>query len=324
MSGILTMGESLGLLRAHGIGTLEHLASMDVAIGGAEGNVAIGLARLGTPATWVGVVGDDGLGQRVVRELRGQGVRVIARVNPTAPTAVMLKENPTAGLTRVTYFRSAGAGRTLEPSDVEALERDGELAGIQLVHVTGITPALSESAAAAVRALVDAAHRHGIPVSFDVNHRSRLWTDRDPVPVYRDLVASSDIVFAGEDEAALVVGGTDSTVALSDDELIAGLAALGPGEVVLKRGADGATARDGDQTLSVPAVPVSVVDSVGAGDAFVAGYLAERVAGEPLAVRLQTAVRAGAFACTGSGDWESAPRRRDLDLLGASGDPVIR
>lgn len=324
MSGILTMGESLGLLRAHGIGTLEHLASMDVAIGGAEGNVAIGLARLGTPATWVGIVGDDGLGQRVVRELRGQGVRVIARVNPTAPTAVMLKENPTAGLTRVTYFRSAGAGRTLEPSDVETLVREGELTGIQLVHVTGITPALSESAAAAVRALVDAAHEHGIPVSFDVNHRSRLWTDRDPVPVYRDLVASSDIVFAGEDEAALVVGGTDSTVALSDDELIAGLAALGPGEVVLKRGADGATARDGDQTLSVPAVPVSVVDSVGAGDAFVAGYLAERVAGEPLAVRLHTAVRAGAFACTGSGDWESAPRRRDLDLLGASGDPVIR
>ncbi len=324
MSGILTMGESLGLLRAHGIGTLEHLASMDVAIGGAEGNVAIGLARLGTPATWVGVVGDDGLGQRVVRELRGQGVRVIARVNPTAPTAVMLKENPTAGLTRVTYFRSAGAGRTLEPADVEALERDGELTGIQLVHVTGITPALSESAAAAVRALVDAAHRLGIPVSFDVNHRSRLWTDRDPVPVYRELVASSDIAFAGEDEAALVVGGTDSTVTFSDDELIAGLAALGPREVVLKRGAAGATARDGDETLSVPAVPVSVVDSVGAGDAFVAGYLAERVAGEPLAVRLHTAVRAGAFACTGSGDWESAPRRRDLDLLGASGDPVIR
>ena len=324
MSGILTMGESLGLLRAHGIGTLEHLASMDVAIGGAEGNVAIGLARLGTPATWVGVVGDDGLGQRVVRELRGQGVRVIARVNPAAPTAVMLKENPTAGLTRVTYFRSAGAGRTLEPSDVEALEREGELAGIQLVHVTGITPALSESAAAAVRALVDAAHRHGIPVSFDVNHRSRLWTDRDPVPVYRDLVASSDIVFAGEDEAALVVGGTDGTRVYSDDDLISGLAALGPREVVLKRGAAGATARDDDQTLAVPAVPVSVVDSVGAGDAFVAGYLAERVAGEPLAVRLYTAVRAGAFACTGSGDWESAPRRRDLELLGASGDPVIR
>jgi 2-dehydro-3-deoxygluconokinase len=324
MSGILTMGESLGLLRAHGIGTLEHLASMDVAIGGAEGNVAIGLARLGTPATWVGVVGDDGLGQRVVRELRGQGVRVIARVNPTAPTAVMLKENPTAGLTRVTYFRSAGAGRTLEPSDVEALERDGELAGIQLVHVTGITPALSESAASATRALVDAAHRHGIPVSFDVNHRSRLWTDRDPVPVYRELVASSDIVFAGEDEAALVVGGNDGAAAFSDDELIAGLVALGPREVVLKRGAAGATAREGDETLSVAAVPVSVVDSVGAGDAFVAGYLAEWVAGETLAARLQTAVRAGAFACTGSGDWESAPRRRDLEMLGASGDPVIR
>ena len=102
-----------------------------------------------------------------------------------------------------------------------------------------------------------------------------------------------------------------------------GIAALGPAQVVIKLGADGCHALLDGATFDVPAIPVTPVDTVGAGDAFVAGYLAELLAGVPPQVRLELAVRAGAFACLGPGDWESLPTRDDLRLLDRT-DPVSR
>ena len=106
-------------------------------------------------------------------------------------------------------------------------------------------------------------------------------------------------------------------------ELARAIAVLGPAQVVVKLGADGCHALIDGDTHVVPAVPVHPIDTVGAGDAFVAGYLAELVRGLPAADRLATAVRTGAFACLGPGDWESFPRRHELGLLDG-GDPVTR
>ncbi|WP_353807573.1 sugar kinase [Agromyces sp. SYSU T00194] len=316
--GVLTVGEGLGVLRARDLGSLATVGELVVGTGGAEGNVAIGLARLGTPVTWLGRVGDDGLGRRVVRELRAEGVHVVAPVDADAPTGLLVKTTPAAGRTDVAYYRAGSAGSRLRASDLDALD----VAGHALVHVTGITPALSASASAAIDALVARARAAGVPVSFDVNHRSTLWADADAAAArYRELAAAADVVFAGDDEAALLVGtGTP-------DELAERVAALGPSEVVVKLGAAGALVRvareRGPEVLRRGAVPVEVADTVGAGDAFVAGYLAERVAGAPVATRLETAVRTGAAACTHPGDWEGAATRADLARLDG-GDPVRR
>ena len=150
-----------------------------------------------------------------------------------------------------------------------------------------------------------------------VNHRSSLWRHRDAAPIYRQLAARSAIVFAGYDEAQLIA--PDAT---GVPEVAAAIAALGPSQVIIKLEGDGCHALpDGNSTLR-PAVPIRSVDTVGAGDAFVAGYASEYVAGQDLSTRLNTAVTAGAFACL-THDWEGMPRRSELGLLRES-EPVTR
>jgi 2-dehydro-3-deoxygluconokinase len=310
---VVTLGETMGLLRAASIGSLEHVSDFDLRIGGAESNVAIGVARLGRPAVWMGRVGDDGVGRRVLRELRAEGVTVDAVVDPEARTGLMLKETPTAGRTRVSYYRAGSAGSRIgiDDLDYEAIETAGVL------HVTGITLALSESAEQAVFAAIGAAVAAGVPVSFDVNHRPALWGDRDPAPLYRRVAERSAIVFAGADEAALLVG------AGSPEQLAARIADLGPAQAIVKLGEDGCVASIDGEALSAPAEKITPLDTVGAGDAFVAGYLVALLDELAPADRLRQGARCGAFACLGPGDWESLPRRADLDAFG-SGDPVIR
>lgn len=304
MTRVLTAGEALGVLRTSG--TLADAPALEVGTGGAEANVAIGLARLGVACSFTGRVGDDGLGRRIAATLAAEGVETRLVVDPDAPTGLLLKERPGPGRTAVTYHRAGSAGSRLCADDIAALDLDG----ITLVHVTGITPALSASCAEAIDALIARARQAGAAVSFDVNHRSKLWNAQDAAPVYRRLIAAADIVFAGADEAALV------TAASGDARNLArALQSLGAREAVVKLGSRGALARDGDDEASAAAVAVDVVDTVGAGDAFVAGYLAARLECATLAERLDLAVHTGAAACTADGDWEGAATRDRVDRL---------
>jgi 2-dehydro-3-deoxygluconokinase len=310
---LVTVGETLGLFRAGGIGGLAHQHDFQLGIGGAESNVAIGVARLGGRAAWIGRVGADSLGVRVLRELRAEEVDVRAVVDDTARTALMVKERPTSARAHVWYYRGDSAGSRLAPDDIPP----GLIESAHVLHVTGITPALSDSAARAVDAAIEIARSAGVAVSFDVNHRSSLWHGAQASAVYRDIAGRADIVFAGVDEAQLIVAGE------SPERLAAEIADLGPRDVIIKLGASGCHALIDGVEYRVPAIEVDAVDTVGAGDAFVAGYLSELLNGEPASTRLATGVRAGAFACLGPGDWESAPRRGDLALLDAV-DPVTR
>ncbi|KZE42790.1 hypothetical protein AVW09_09045 [Microbacterium sp. T32] len=293
----------------------ENATDYRLSFGGAESNVAVGVARLGGRAVWMGRLGDDVAGRRICRELRAEGVELRVTVDAEASTGSMMKTEIAPGRVGVQYWRAGSAGSRLHPDDLDL----APLTPATVLHVTGITPALSASASTAVDAAMSAARAAGATVSFDVNHRPSLWRGRDASAVYRRLAAQSDMVFAGREEAALLVGERP------DDELMDAIAALGPSTVALKRGADGATVLAEGRLLHRPAWPIHPVDTVGAGDAFVAGYLAESLRGAPLESRIDTAVAAGAFACLGRGDWESLPHRRQLELLAAGdGDPVVR
>lgn len=310
--GLLTLGETMGLFRAERSGTTEHQEEFRLGIGGAESNVAIGVARLGGRARWCGRIGADGVGRRIDRELRAEGVDARVIVDQTAPTGLMVKTRPVPALVRVDYHRAASAGSRLSPEDVT----DDLFDGVGILHVTGITPALSETAARATVRAVERARELGVRVSFDVNHREGLWPGTRAQPTYRKLTALSDLVFAGDDEMML----------LSDrprpEDRAQDVAASGA-DVIVKLGGEGAYALLDGRPRRVAAVPIDPVDTVGAGDAFVAGFLADTLAGATAEEALVTAVRAGAFACLGAGDWESLPRRDDLRLLHAQ-DPVLR
>jgi len=307
MTSVFTFGETMGLVAADGIGPLPYARSFSYGIGGAESNVAVGVARLGGSATWLGRVGPDATGALIAARLTAAGVRTIA-IEDEAFTGLMVRFRRSSQFAHVDYHRAGSAGSRLSPADVPV----AELTAAGTLHVTGITPALSESARAAVFQSVETARAAGVPVSVDVNYRSKLWSRFDAAPVLRDLVSRADIAFAGPDEAALFVDGDPLTA----------LAALGPTEVIVKDGGRGCQALIEGEKYEVPAIPVTLVDPVGAGDAFVAGYLADRLAGEPPSTRLQTAIAAGAFAVTVPGDCEGAPTRAELSAL--TGDDLRR
>jgi 2-dehydro-3-deoxygluconokinase len=308
---LVTVGEVLGVLSAPEPGPLGLGSALRLGIAGAESNVAVGVSRLGGAVTWIGRVSEDDLGEVILRELRAEGVTTLAVRDP-APTSLLLKERRTATHSRVTYYRTGTAGGRLSPQDIP----EDVIAGAAVLHVTGITPALGDGPAEAVRRAVDIAADAGVTVSLDINFRSLLWSEEEATGALLPLLARSDLVFAGPHEARLVTGGQDAL------GLAKGICALGPRDAVIKLGAEGALALLDGQQYRQPAVPVRVEDSVGAGDAFVAGYLAELIAGEPPERRLKTAALLGAFAVSTTGDWEGLPRRTELALLDHHDDVV--
>lgn len=310
---VVTLGETMALVKADSPGPLSHVHGLSLGIGGSESNFAIALVRLGTSVTWIGRVGEDSFGDLVLRELRAEGVQTLCHRDEAAPTGLMVKERRTQEQLKVWYYRAGSAGSRLSPDDISA----HSVSSARLLHVTGITPGLSPSAAAATFFAVDCARVAGVPVSFDVNYRAGLWSTDEAAPVFRALAGKADIVFAGEDEAAILVGPGDARAKA------ARIATLGPAQVVIKRGTAGAQAVIDGVAYDQPVVPVNSIDTVGAGDAFVAGYVAELLAGLPPVQRLATAARVGAFACLVPGDWEGMPRRSELALLEAT-EPVRR
>lgn len=311
---VLTFGETMALMRADRPGPLAHAAGLSLGIGGSESNVAIGLRRLGVPAVWCGRVGDDSLGVLVEREIRAEGVDARVTVDPDAPTGLMLKESRTPSVQRVTYYRSGSAGSRLSSQDVD----EDLVAGAGILHLSGITAALSAQCRETLHHAVAVARAAGTLVSFDLNFRGNLWDRETAGQFYREILPHADLVFAGDDEAVIAVGAGADPV-----ELARRIAAHGPRQVVIKRGADGAVALIDGQVLHQEAVPVEALDTVGAGDAFVAGYLAELLLDRGPGERLETAARTGAFACLVPGDWEGFPRRHELELLSGT-EPVIR
>lgn len=306
---ILTLGETMGVAVTPSGESLESATAARLDVAGAESTVAIGLARLGVAAGWLGVVGHDALGDRILRELRAEGVETGSARRVDAPTGFMLRERRSPGITAVTYYRTESAGSQIAPSDVDAAFAEFRPT---LLHLTGITPALSESAAAAVRRAAELARTGGVEVSLDVNLRRTLPGYGRSLEVVRELLPVADLVFIGDDEVHAVCAATEPLEVTRD------LLRRGVGEVVIKRGTEGAQATLDGQTFSAAAVPVVPVDAVGAGDSFAAGYLAARSFGMPGAERLRWATVAAAFTVGGPSDWQSLPTRAELEAFDAS------
>lgn len=266
---VLCIGETMALFVPAEPGPPDEVKRWLRTIGGAESNVACNLPTLGVRSGWVSAVGDDPFGRAMLREVASHGVDVSACfVDPTRPTGLYVKESG-AGGSPVRYYRAGSAASAMDPSLLDRLDLDG----VRVLHLSGITPALSESCLALVRALLEMPRDDRL-ISFDVNLRPALWTGRDP-RLLAELAGQADIVLTGDDEAQHVWGTGDPA------ELRALLPE--PRTLVVKHGERGATLVEGEP-LFAPALKVDVVEPVGAGDAFAAGFLAATLRGaEPLA-----------------------------------------
>jgi 2-dehydro-3-deoxygluconokinase len=202
----------------------------------------------------------------------------------------------------VGYYRAGSAASRLGPADVAALPLDR----VRLLHLSGITPALSASCDALIDALFAAAAAHGVPISFDVNHRPVLWPSTDAAARrLRDLAARATVVFVGRDEAEALWGASGA------DEVRRRLPE--PAMLVVKDGDVGATefsrGDDGlDAVVHVPALTVELVEPVGAGDAFAAGYLHAWLDGASPADRLAAGHARAVLVLADTADFPRSPR----------------
>jgi len=269
---VLAVGETMAMVAPLAGESLAEAASFRLDAGGAESNVAAHLAALGVRAAWFSRLGNDALGRRISRQLAERQVDVSTVVtDPLHPTGLYVKD-PGNG---VQYFRAGSAASHLSPDDIARVP----LEGVRILHVSGITAALSPSAHAFLKGLMAAAREGDVVVSFDVNHRAALWDADRASAVLDELARRADVVFVGRDEAE-VVWGTAS--AREVRERFAEVP-----ELVVKDGEVGATTFDEEGETFEPSETVEVVDVVGAGDAFAGGYLAARLGGASVRARLR-------------------------------------
>lgn len=328
MAELVTLGECLISLVARDRGPLTESDSFLRTVAGAEANVAVGVSRLGHTVSYLGRVGDDAFGTVIRRKLRGEGVDVRWLASDAgAPTGVMIRELRDLGPMEVIYHRAGSAASRVTADEVRAAGAAGAFEGARWLHLTGITPAISASAAAAVEAAIDEARWHGLTVSLDLNIRRRLWSEEMARRVLAALAERCDVVLGGLDEVAVVTGlapTLEAGGAVDPVDAADALLALGPSRAVVKLGAAGALERRREDDLlvgsSAPAFTVRVVDPVGAGDAFSAAWIVSVLEGASPVEALRAGNAAGAAVVSTVGDLTGMPTRRELDAILRSGD----
>ncbi|WP_169087037.1 sugar kinase [Paenibacillus sp. PL91] len=294
---IVTFGESMALFMPQEHKSIERAATLEQSFGGAESNVAIGLARLGSSVGWFGALGDDPFGKIILKTLRGEGVDVSrAQISADAPTGMMFREH-VAGRLAVHYFRKHSAASRMRPEELD----ENYIRGAKLLHVTGITAALSEDCRKTLRRAVDIAKEAGVLVSFDPNLRLKLWSIEEARETLLPLAADADYFLPGWDELKLLYDTDDYEQVkgeLSKLKAISIIKGRGDTTVVLNNG----------QEESLPFYPAEqVVDTVGAGDGFCAGFLAGIMKGLSPVEAVRLASINGSLVVQMRGDWEALP-----------------
>lgn len=262
---VVTVGEGLVCLAPAGTQSLSDAAMLEKSYGGAELNTAIGLSRLGVTAQWVSRVGADSFGEEMLGILASEGVGTDhVRTVAGRVTGLMVKERLSAEQVSVGYYRAESAMSTMSPGDLPT----ELIAGARVVHLTGIGLALGGGPGATTRAALELCREGGAICTFDPNYRQLLWHRDDAQAAYATVLPAVDHLLCNEWEARLITGVADLPEAAS------ALAALGPSTVIVKRGPRGAFALIEGVEYDVPPAHVSApVDTVGAGDAFNAGWI---------------------------------------------------
>lgn len=306
MPEIVAIGETMALMVPMQTGPLRYVSSFYRTLGGAESNLCIAVSRLGHAAGWLSRLGNDEFGLYIRNFLRGEGVDVSRVVfDPEAPTAVFFKERREGAESRVYYYRRLSAASRMRLSDLD----EDYIGQARFLHITGITPALSESCRNTVFAAVEMAKRHGVQVSFDPNIRLKLWSLAEARPVLTRLAALADVFFPGKKELEQLYPGKSASQAAAE------LLSQGVGKVVLKQGGEGCRIFSAEGEMTVPGFAVKLVDPVGAGDGFAAGFLTGKLRGLPDydAAVLGNAV--GALAVTVTGDIEGYPTQDEVQAF---------
>ena len=275
--------------------------------GGDTSNAVIAAARAGARTAYLSRVGDDWSGQRLMGLWRTEGVDTRAvEVTPDAATGLYFVTHGANGH-EFGYQRRGSAAARMTPAWFSGPPQ-AVLAQSRILHVSGISMAISQNACDTVLAAMQAARSSGTQVSFDTNLRLKLWTLESARAAIAQAAALCDWFLPSMDDAVHLSGHTDPR------DVITWAHALGAPAVVLKLGADGCLVSQGGQQQHIPGHHVALVDATGAGDCFCGNLLARLAAGDALADAARYANAAAAVAVQGFG--AVAPLPRAVAVLG--------
>lgn len=313
---IITLGETMVLFTPNKSGMLRNMHQFSAQVGGSESNVAIGLVRLGHKVGWISRLGNDEFGWKIYQSLRGEGIDLReVRFDANFPTGIYFKEMLNSEEVRVQYYRSNSAATQLQPSDLN----EQYIASAKYLHVSGITPLLSESCYETVMEAMNIARENNVTVVFDPNVRKTLKGKKEIKNILLDIASKADIVLPGKSEGAFLTG------EMMPESMANYFHENGASIVIIKLGEQGAYYSTGDHDGYVPAYPVKqVVDPVGAGDGFAAGVLSGLLDGRSVVESVERGTVVGSLVTMVQGDIEGLPDRERLERINESGEDVLR
>jgi 2-dehydro-3-deoxygluconokinase len=301
---VVTFGESMVLFGPDSSGPLRYVQNFNKSIAGAESNVAIALAKLGHEVGWFSKLGNDEFGRYIQATIRGEGVDVSrVLVEPLKNTGILFKERFMHSNPNVYYYRKDSAASTLKPEEID----EDYIKFAKILHITGITPALSENCRKTVFKAIEIAKANNVLVSFDPNIRLKLWTREEAIPVLLEIAKKSDIIFPGIDEGEMLLGLT------KPEEIAEKFMNMGCSVVAVKLGAEGCYVADKIKKLYIKSYQLeNPQDTVGAGDGFAAGFLSGMLNKLDLRECAEYANGVGAMAVLVKGDMEGYPNLEQL------------
>lgn len=309
---VISIGEALVIFSPEKPGTLKFVDNFSKSVGGAEANVLIALSRLGFKTGFISTLGNDAFGDYINYSLKAEGIDVSqVKFDNHLPTGLLFKElfhNPNPN---VYYYRNSAAITKITNS---ALNPE-YIKSSKIMHITGILPALSDNCYDVTFKALQVARENNIIVSFDPNLRMKLWHDKEKArETMLEIIKYSSIIFPGLDEAEFILGTNNI------DEICNKFHEFGAKIVVIKLGKDGCLVSDGKNKIKVDGYqPHRIIDTVGAGDGFAAGFLAGILQKKSLKESGKMANAIGAMALMVASDSGGYPNETQLaEFMGES------
>ncbi|MFD1065955.1 sugar kinase [Oceanobacillus locisalsi] len=304
MKDVITLGEAMIVFNPEATGPMKFVNGFKKHIGGAELNVVVGCSRLGLRTGYISNLGNDEFGKTILTFARGEGVDV-QEVNLVDgyPTSLNFKEIMEDGSVKVFFYRDKSPTLAMKPAALN----ESYIKNARVLHLTGIFPAIGGNNLEVMMEAIRLAKKHDVKIAFDPNIRLKMWTKEEARKVLLDILPHVDILLTGEDEMDIIIGEREPEAIIEKTKEFA------IPTVIIKRGEQGSVGYDQGKTIQAEPVQASkVVDTVGAGDGFDAGFLYGYLHNWDLERSLHFANTIGSMVVGIAGDNEGLPYYEDV------------
>jgi len=301
---VITIGDAMIAMCPLEKGPIIFCDTFKRKVGGAELNVAMGCARLGLKSGWISRLGNDDFGKYILKTVRGEGIDASeVKLVDGYPTSVYFREVLSDGSSRSFYYREKSPTSTMRCEDLN----ENYIKDAKVLHITGVFPSITKNNQDIILEAVKLAKKNKLTVSFDPNIRLKMWTKEEAKGYIEKILPNVDILLVGDEEIEILLG--ETTI----EDAIKTFHGYGIEKVIVKKGSKGAVGSDGKNIYEVDAIkPKALVDTVGAGDGFAAGFLTALCKGEDFKDCVMFGNAVGSLVVGVEGDNEGLPYYDDV------------